>query len=130
MRAGKETIMGFRYGRVFTAMAPALVIAGSAFAADAKHGAVIAKRWCAACHVVSSEQKSGSADVPPFADIARRRTDSNALAAFLVDPHPKMPDMHLTRREIEDIVAYIRSLNPAATPPTPDGKDVELPKKG
>jgi hypothetical protein len=43
----------------------------------------IAKRWCAACHVVTSEQKTGSADVPSFADIARRRTNAKALAAFL-----------------------------------------------
>lgn len=122
--------MDYRYGRALAIVAPALLSAGTALAADAKHGAVVAKRWCAACHVVSGDQKSGSADVPPFAEIARRRTDPKALAAFLADPHPKMPDMHLTRREIEDIVAYIRSLNPANPPPTPDGKDVELPKKG
>ena len=55
---------------------------------------------------------------------------SKALAAFLADPHPKMPDMHLSRSEIDDIVAYIQSLNPKARPPAPDGKDIELPKKG
>jgi mono/diheme cytochrome c family protein len=107
-----------------------VLFSGAAAAADAKKGAIIAKRWCAACHVVASDQKSASADVPPFADIARRRTDSKALAAFLADPHPKMPDMHLSRSEIDDIVAYIQSLNPKARPPAPDGKDVELPKKG
>lgn len=122
--------MELRSGRLLAAVAWPLLACGPALAADAKHGGVIAKRWCAACHVVSSEQQSASADVPPFADIARRRTDPKALAAFLADPHPKMPDMHLTRREIEDIVAYIRSLNPAAPAPAPDGKDVELPKKG
>jgi mono/diheme cytochrome c family protein len=112
------------------AFAAALSFPLTAAAADAKHGATIAQRWCATCHIVTSDQKTGSADVPPFADIARRKTNAKALAAFLADPHPKMPDMHLTRTEIEDIVAYIRSLNPKNPPPAPDGKDVELPKKG
>jgi hypothetical protein len=29
---------------------------------------------------------------------------------FLLDPHPKMPDMSLTRTEAADIAAYIGSL--------------------
>jgi hypothetical protein len=37
-----------------------------AIAADADHEAELAKRWCASCHVVGSEQKQASADVPPF----------------------------------------------------------------
>ncbi len=102
----------------------------STVAADAQHGATIAKRWCAACHVVSPEQKSGSADVPSFADIARRRKSREALANFLADPHPKMPDMNLSRREIDDIVGYIRSLDPKAQPSGPDRKEEELPRRG
>jgi mono/diheme cytochrome c family protein len=122
--------MKFRSGCALAAISSHLLVASTALAADAKHGLTIAKRWCAACHVVTSEQKTGSADVPSFADIARRRTNAKALAAFLTDPHPKMPDMHLSRTEIDDIVAYIRSLNPKIPPPAPDGKDIELPKKG
>lgn len=102
----------------------------SAFAADAERGETIAARWCSACHVVSSDQKSASADVPSFADIALRRTDRKKLANFLVDPHPKMPDMHLTRSEIDDIVAYIRSLDPRPTPREPDSDKKERPKNG
>jgi mono/diheme cytochrome c family protein len=103
-----------------------------AFAAgDAKRGSVIAKRWCASCHVVASEQASASADAPSFFDVARRRTDKKKLGNFLMDPHPPMPDMHLSRKEIDDIVSYIRSLDPRPQPPVePDGKDKELPKNG
>jgi hypothetical protein len=32
------------------------------------------------------------------------------LAFFLLDPHPKMPDMALTRAEAADLAAYISSL--------------------
>ncbi|MBI1980965.1 MAG: cytochrome c [Methylocystis sp.] len=100
-------------------------------AGEAQRGAIIAKRWCASCHVVTSDQTSASADAPSFYDIARRRTDKRKLGHFLMDPHPPMPDMHLSRKEIDDIVSYIRSLDTRPQPPAePDGKDKELPKNG
>jgi len=100
-------------------------------AGDAKRGAIIAKRWCATCHVVARDQTTAIADAPSFFDVAQRRVDRKQIANFLIDPHPPMPDMHLSRKEIDDIVAYIRSLDPRpAAPGEPDGKDDELPKKG
>ena len=86
-------------------------LAPCSLAADAARGEIIAKRWCAACHVVSPEQTRASADVPSFAAIAHRKLPAEHLKTFLTDPHPVMPDMNLTRNEIEDIVAYIKSLD-------------------
>jgi mono/diheme cytochrome c family protein len=93
-----------------------LLVAGTALvppavAADADHGADLAKRWCASCHVVSPEQAQASADVPPFAAIAHK-TDftPERVAFFLLDPHPKMPNFPLSRSEAGDIAAYIASL--------------------
>lgn len=85
--------------------------ASRAAAADADHGAELAKRWCATCHVVDSGQKQASADVPPFAAIASK-PDFNAdkIASFLLEPHPKMPNFPLSRIEAADIAAYIGSL--------------------
>jgi len=92
----------------------AALIGGSASAADrAAEGKAIAERWCAACHQVSPEQTTASADVSSFMTIAQMRATSSALAVlegFLADPHPLMPDMSLTRQEIRDLVAYIGSL--------------------
>ena len=83
----------------------------AAVAADADHGAVLAKRWCATCHLVDSGQKRASADVPPFAAIARKPDFTpEKIAFFLLDPHPKMPDFPLSRAEAADIAAYIGSL--------------------
>jgi cytochrome c2 len=82
-----------------------------AFAADAPKGEIIAKRWCASCHLASSDQTLANSDAPSFTVIARKKLSSKKLAAFLTDPHPKMPDMSLSRSEIADIVAYINSLN-------------------
>jgi mono/diheme cytochrome c family protein len=80
-------------------------------AADAGHGSDLAKRWCASCHVVSADQARANADAPPFAPIARSPNfDAKRLAYFLLDPHPKMPDLPLSRTSAEDIVAYIDTL--------------------
>jgi len=97
---------------------------------DAARGAVIAKRWCVNCHVVSADQTTAKVDVPTFADIARRRPDDRALSSFLVNPHPPMPDLSLTRQEIDDVVAYIRSLEPNAPSAPPAKKEPAAPTKG
>jgi mono/diheme cytochrome c family protein len=90
----------------------AVGFAGSqAQAADADHGADLAKRWCASCHVVDGGQKQASADVPSFASISSRSDFSpEKVAFFLLDPHPKMPSFPLSRSEAADIAAYIGSL--------------------
>jgi mono/diheme cytochrome c family protein len=84
------------------------LFATAGHAADAMQGGVLAKRWCSACHVVSVEQPSGTTQAPPFSAIARR-ADFNAsqVAFFLLAPHPKMPDMSLTRNEAANLAAYI-----------------------
>ena len=81
------------------------------YAADAEHGRDLAKRWCASCHMVSADQARANADVPPFPTIARSPNfDARRLAYFLLDPHPKMPELPLSRAAAEDIAAYIETL--------------------
>ena len=78
------------------------------FAADADHGSILAKRWCASCHVVSSAQRVEIDHSPSFATIAQKADFSaEKLALFLLEPHPKMPNMSLSRKEAEDLAAYI-----------------------
>ena len=83
----------------------------SAIAADPDHGETLVKRWCVACHLVAADQKAATTDAPPFASVAKR-PDFNAakIASFLLDPHPKMPNMELSRDETADIAAYIATL--------------------
>jgi mono/diheme cytochrome c family protein len=94
-------------GAVFGVLATA--IAQPALAADASNGARLAMRWCAACHVVASNQREANADAPPFEEIAKRFSEPG-LTTFLRDPHAKMPDMSLTRFEAADIAAYVGTL--------------------
>ena len=90
----------------------AILSAGAALAAgDPAQGEKLAKRWCAACHIVSSDQTHGVDNVPAFAAIAKEPGFSaDKVARFLMNPHPKMPDMQLTRSETADLGAYIASL--------------------
>ena len=89
----------------------AAIIARPALAADVSNGERLAERWCAACHVVTLDQRQANADAPPFEEIAKRPNSSESgLMTFLLDPHAKMPNMNLTRIEAGDIAAYIRKL--------------------
>ncbi len=84
---------------------------GSAVAADAAHGEQLAKRWCASCHIVSPDQTRGADNVPAFATIAKKPGfAADKIAKFLMNPHPKMPNMQLSRSETRDLGAYIASL--------------------
>lgn len=85
-----------------------IALSGEGSAADSANGGRLAQRWCASCHVVAPQQQQASADVPSFSAVARRpEFDAGAVALFLLDPHPKMPNMNLTRREAADLAAYI-----------------------
>ena len=89
----------------------AVLSATPAFAADPDHGETLVKRWCATCHLVSSDQKGATIQAPTFASVAKRPGfDAAKIAFFLLDPHPKMPNMALSRDEADDIAAYIATL--------------------
>jgi hypothetical protein len=55
---------------------------------------------------VVADQRQASADVPPFSVLARMPNFSpEKVAFFLLEPHPKMPNLALSRREADDILA-------------------------
>jgi mono/diheme cytochrome c family protein len=93
-------------------IAAMITLTTSAFAADPSNGERLAYRWCEACHVVSPAQHRAATDqAPPFATIAKRPDfEASKIATFLLDPHPKMPDMSLSRSEAADLAAYISTL--------------------
>jgi mono/diheme cytochrome c family protein len=98
----------------------AMVFASAALAQDAGQspfddpgrGKLIAETWCASCHLVSAdEHRPALADVPPFTAIARRLPkDADVLVAFIIDPHPPMPNLGLSRQDIRDVLAYVATL--------------------
>lgn len=92
------------------AAAALLLFYTSSHAAGEDDGRRIAERWCAACHIVSSTQTKAQDGVATFAKIgAARDFDEKALTAFLASPHPRMPDMALSRPELAALVAWIKA---------------------
>jgi len=93
-----------------------LVCAGTvpSFAGNAARGQALAERWCTSCHVVNARGTGVPTDTaPPLPIIAANPKKTNDyLTMWLAEPHGKMPDLHLGKREIEDLVAYIDTLRP------------------
>lgn len=91
-----------------------MLVGGTSFAGDESAGKSLALRWCASCHLVSNEQSTAaSASLPSFFDVAKDPSWSEQkLSTFLADPHPKMPNMNLSKSEIDNLAAYITSLAP------------------
>lgn len=84
--------------------------AGTAHGADPQAGYRLARAWCTSCHIVAPGE-GGSDAAPPFETIANRPgLSEDGLRAWLADPHPPMPNLHLSRQEIEQVIAYLRSL--------------------
>jgi len=93
---------------------PAMLAWAALAAGDAANGEQLARRWCAACDVVSPDQAKAGTEAPTFASIGQRPDfDAGKLALFLLEPHPKMPNMSLSRREATDLAAYIAKLGKA-----------------
>ena len=92
----------------------ALVLAGlSPIAArgDAGTGERLARQWCANCHVIDGAGPATTLPQgPPAFRIISGHLDRDEIRAFLAHPHGAMPDLALTRAEIEDLIAYIATL--------------------
>jgi mono/diheme cytochrome c family protein len=101
-----------RYPTLWLLAAVAVLTSTPVLAADPSNGLRIAHRWCEACHVVTPTQTRPATDqAPPFASIAKEPGfDAGKIALFLLDPHPKMPDMGLSRSDAADLAAYIAAL--------------------
>ena len=86
------------------------VAAQSTFAADAENGKRQAQQHCSPCHIVEPNQRYEIADSPPFETIARKYGNAPEQIAFaILAPHPRM-NLMLSRRDAQDIAAYIATL--------------------
>ncbi len=94
--------------------------AQTAKAGDAVNGRILSLRWCASCHSLG-RNPSPKAAAPNFAWIKTRRS-ANQIRTFLFAPHGQMPRLDLSRRQINDAAAFIKSVN---TDPRP-GRSGEI----
>ncbi len=79
---------------------------------DVATGRRLSETWCSSCHLVGPDiSRAVSNGVPTFVGIARMKsTTVLSLRAFLQTPHAGMPDLHLSRDEVDDLAGYILSL--------------------
>jgi mono/diheme cytochrome c family protein len=83
------------------------------------NGHALAQRFCTNCHLVEDNSSATvPAGVPTFRGIANKpgQTGQNIMNV-LIHPHPPMPDIHLSRAEIVDIISYLESLRTNADVP-------------
>ena len=79
-----------------------------AIAADAGNGKKLAERWCQSCHAIAANQPMAVTEAPAFASIAKKPDfDEARVATFLLEPHPKMPPIGLSRDAAADLAAFI-----------------------
>jgi mono/diheme cytochrome c family protein len=85
---------------------------GIAWSQDVAQGHQLATRWCANCHVVERTAAAASANgLPTFPAIAESpRTTPELLQATMSAQHGRMPDFQLSKRQQDDLIAYIQSL--------------------
>jgi mono/diheme cytochrome c family protein len=84
--------------------------AQSTLAADPDNGKRQAQQHCSPCHIVEPNQRQEVADSPPFETIARKYGNAPEQIAFaILAPHPRM-NVTLSRRDAQDIAAYIATL--------------------
>jgi mono/diheme cytochrome c family protein len=79
---------------------------------DPSQGRELANSLCSTCHDVGpGPAETAKTDIPSFFAIANRPDQSaQHLATAIILPHPEMPKVSFTTREMRDIIAYIMSL--------------------
>jgi mono/diheme cytochrome c family protein len=79
---------------------------------DISAGQRLAQQWCAECHQIAGRSVTRLDQMAPAFDAVTNQpsTTELSLRAFFRSPHPNMPDIRLTREQIDDLVAYILSL--------------------
>jgi cytochrome c len=84
--------------------------ASPSVAADLAKGTQLARQWCANCHVIGGIPAASVQQGPPsFRAIAQGGLTADQLRTFLSHPHAPMPDLALTRSEIDDLIVYIET---------------------
>jgi mono/diheme cytochrome c family protein len=101
-------------GRLTMLAAAIALNTAAAQGADIAAGLNSARTLCVNCHVVEpkgSAQKALTAGIPSFMVIANKKDQSESkLKAFMLDPHPPMPQVQLTTHELDNLASYILSL--------------------
>lgn len=89
-----------------------LMLPALAAAEDVERGHQLAQRWCSECHTVERSPAAARADgIPSFRAVALLPgISAERLRAAMNPTHGRMPDLSLSKRDQDDLAAYILSL--------------------
>lgn len=79
---------------------------------DPEAGGEFARKVCATCHVVTADWPANPRSAAPaFVEIAQEPSvTALSLRVFLRSPHRRMPNLILSEKETDDVIAYILAL--------------------
>jgi cytochrome c len=93
-----------------TALFAFAIPAIAAPAGNADKGRQLIERSCSSCHDTGTTATATDA-APPLSFIAKDNKARPAwIRGWLMDPHPPMPGIMLSRQQVDDIVAYLNAL--------------------
>ncbi|WP_112663459.1 c-type cytochrome [Microvirga flavescens] len=78
-----------------------------------QRGQVFVQTNCALCHAIGRYGDSPLKEAPPFRTLHTRYPIDNlaeALAEGIVTGHPSMPEFQLDPAQINDVIAYLKSI--------------------
>jgi mono/diheme cytochrome c family protein len=103
-----------RFGLLPLALAGAVAAqVGYASAGNAERGLVFVKTNCAMCHAIGRYDESPLPVAPPLRTLHKRYPVEQLEEAFaegIVTGHPTMPQFQLDAAEINNLIAYLESL--------------------
>jgi cytochrome c len=79
---------------------------------DVAAGHRLGQQWCSECHEIDAKRPVNSeAGAPSFVEVANEAsTTPLSLRVFFRSNHEKMPDLHISPAQADDLIAYILSL--------------------
>jgi mono/diheme cytochrome c family protein len=79
----------------------------TASAQNLENGLRLSERWCSECHAIGPAPGKFNR-APSFASIAAKEAITlDMIASFLRLPHATMPNVPLSRKDAQDIAAFI-----------------------
>lgn len=102
-----------RAGPSLMLAAALLGAAATAQAASVQNGQELAQRNCGLCHALGPKGDSPNPMAPPFRDVHLRFRPAELESMFqagLLTRHPAMPEFRFNLRELEDLVAFLESM--------------------
>ena len=100
--------------QIVAAASALLLLASSAYAAtvpgDPEAGRTLVTNSCTSCHAPSGTTRA-SDQAPPLSFLAKdNKANPRWVRGWLMDPHPPMPGIMLSRKQIDDVIAYLGTI--------------------